>query len=201
MVAGNTRPRGSTRDEILDAAEALMADRGYAATSIAAVCATSNFPVGSVYWHFRDKAGLLAAVMERGSQEFFAQLPTAATLEGTPRERFDRWFDANTELLVRRPPFLRLHLTLCLGEHNESPTHDTLERVRTMARGRIADALHPWVDQFHPDNSVEMSRSLAAYMLATVDGAFIAQHADGAWLAGLLQILHASLVSAVQHSH
>lgn len=200
MVASNTRARGNARDDILDAAEALMADRGYAATSIADVCATSNFPVGSVYWHFRNKSGLLAAVMERGSQEFFAQLPDAATLVGTPRERFDRWFDANTELLTRRPPFLRLHLTLCLGEHNESPTHDILERVRTMARGRIADALHPWVEQFHPDDSDEMSCSLAAYMLATVDGAFIAQHADGARLSTLLDILHSSLISAVEHS-
>src|SRR3954470_9547122 len=52
----------ATRREILDAAERLFADRGYAATTIAAIAGEAGVAVKTVYLAFETKAGLLRAL-------------------------------------------------------------------------------------------------------------------------------------------
>src|SRR5687767_10421400 len=65
----------SSRELILDATERLMATRGYAATSISDIRSACGLPASSIYWHFGSKEGVLAAVMERGADRFFAAIP------------------------------------------------------------------------------------------------------------------------------
>ncbi len=50
------------RSALLDAAGALLADRGYAACSISAVAARAGISTGSVYTHFPSKSVLVADV-------------------------------------------------------------------------------------------------------------------------------------------
>src|SRR6476659_10517749 len=65
----------SSRELILDATEKLMATRGFAATSISDIRTACGLPPSSIYWHFGSKEGVLAAVMERGAQRYFAAIP------------------------------------------------------------------------------------------------------------------------------
>ena len=71
-----SRSEGS-RERILDAAEALFLQNGFAATGIAAVCKRSKLPASSLYWHFQSKTGLLGAVIERGQNRLMAEMTTA----------------------------------------------------------------------------------------------------------------------------
>jgi len=64
-----------SRELILDATERLMATNGYAATSISDIRRACGLPPSSIYWHFGSKEGVLAAVMERGANRFFAAIP------------------------------------------------------------------------------------------------------------------------------
>ncbi|OOK81536.1 bacterial regulatory s, tetR family protein [Mycobacterium kansasii] len=54
-----------SRARILDAATEIAAERGYEGTSIALVSAKCGLPASSIYWHFKDKDDLIAAVIER----------------------------------------------------------------------------------------------------------------------------------------
>lgn len=54
-----------TLDRILDAAEALVADKGFEDTSVAEVARRAGSSVGAFYARFRDKDGLLYALYER----------------------------------------------------------------------------------------------------------------------------------------
>ena len=54
-----------SRERILDAATEIAAERGYEGTSIALVSAKCGLPASSIYWHFKDKDDLIAAVIER----------------------------------------------------------------------------------------------------------------------------------------
>ena len=54
-----------SRSRILDAATEIAAERGYEGTSIGAVSAKCGLPASSIYWHFKDKDDLIAAVIER----------------------------------------------------------------------------------------------------------------------------------------
>lgn len=188
----------TVRNLILDAAEQLMAERGFSATSVSEVSAWSNLPVGSIYWHFKSKNGLLAAVMERGNEHSHASLPNPAALPGTPRERFDTWFAVNSERLAQRPLFLRLHLNMCLLDNTEETVAEIIRRVRRTAATRIEEALRPWIADHHSDGAEDLTRELAAYMQATVDGLFIAQHVDDYLIAPMLEQLRVSLCAAVE---
>src|SRR5499433_35686 len=61
-----------SRRKIVDAAAALMAERGFSGTSIAAVSQRSGLPSGSIYWHSESKEALLGAVVEEGARRWFS---------------------------------------------------------------------------------------------------------------------------------
>jgi TetR/AcrR family transcriptional regulator, acrAB operon repressor len=55
----------ATRHRILDAAEALFERQGVSRTSLNDIAAAAEVTRGAVYWHFKDKADLFNAMMER----------------------------------------------------------------------------------------------------------------------------------------
>ena len=64
--AASGGPTGSSpAPASLDAATEIAAERGYEGTSIGAVSAKCGLPASSIYWHFKDKDDLIAAVIER----------------------------------------------------------------------------------------------------------------------------------------
>ena len=95
-----------SRELILDATERLMATRGYAATSISDIRKACGLPPSSIYWHFGSKEGVLAAVMERGADRFFAAIPTGDTVE--------KQLAQTARLQADHPDFLRLFYMLSL---------------------------------------------------------------------------------------
>lgn len=64
-----------TREQLLDAAERVFSEHGVTSTTLGEVAAAAGVTRGAVYWHFRDKADLLAALCER------ATLPLHAIFE------------------------------------------------------------------------------------------------------------------------
>ena len=72
-----------SRSRILDAATEIAAERGYEGTSIALVSKKCGLPASSIYWHFKDKDDLIAAVIERSFGEWLSawQIPA----KGSPR--------------------------------------------------------------------------------------------------------------------
>ena len=69
----------ATRSHILDTAEIVFAQRGVSRTSLHELALAAGVSRGAIYWHFKDKADLFNAMMER------VTLP----LEGTGRPCID----------------------------------------------------------------------------------------------------------------
>lgn len=55
----------ATREGLLDAAERVFQSKGVSATSLADIAAEAGTTRGAIYWHFKDKADLFNAMMER----------------------------------------------------------------------------------------------------------------------------------------
>jgi TetR/AcrR family acrAB operon transcriptional repressor len=55
----------ATRNALLDAAERLFQQQGVSGTSLQDIAAAAGASRGAVYWHFKDKADLFNAMMER----------------------------------------------------------------------------------------------------------------------------------------
>lgn len=172
-----TRARQDTgsRDLLLDAAERLMAEKGYAATPVSAICKAAGVPVTSLYWHFGSKDGLLASVMERGADRWFAALPRWEDFDGPPEQHTEALQTQGAEAVAANPDFLRLFYTLAIeGRHDEAAV-ETVQRVRGHAlayfRSAIEHVLTPLCDARTAHVAAE---DLARFAVAFSDGCFFA---------------------------
>ena len=71
--------KAETRDALVRAAAAEMAEKGIEAASLNQICDRAGFTRGAFYVHFRDREELVAAVVERVLGEFQATLLPADT--------------------------------------------------------------------------------------------------------------------------
>lgn len=181
--AGNRRGRRS-REEILEVASRLMAERGYTATSISALSSETGLPKSAIYHHFHSKGGLLSAVMERGLNEFFAAMSAVHANPPKGGSHLDRliWFLERTgEVLVERQEFLRLHMLLLLSEEAaEAEITETVEKVRRNGRAHM----NLMVRESFRDEGDAIAQAVADELeyfgVAGADGAFLSAQADPA---------------------
>ena len=160
-----------SRELILEATERLMATRGYAATSISDIRKACGLPPSSIYWHFGSKEGVLAAVMERGADRFFAAIPTSDAAEGQ--------LAVLSNLQSRHPDFLRLFYLLSLERSDDPAVAAVVRRVRDTAIGRFRDAIAGLLPADAPPAKAERVVSeLTALAVAISDGVFFAQHLE-----------------------
>ena len=65
MVRRTKADAQTTRNNLLDAAEQLFQSRGVSHTSLNDIATATGTTRGAIYWHFKDKADLFNAMMER----------------------------------------------------------------------------------------------------------------------------------------
>ncbi len=114
----STRKGEQTAERILDAAETLFAERGYAGTTLRDVATAVGLRIPSLYNHFPNKESLYAAVLERGIQPVFAALADFIAGGGARSGGSGPLVERMMELLGQRPNLPRLvqHETLAGGE-------------------------------------------------------------------------------------
>ena len=75
-----------TRQSILESALDVFSEKGYAKTTFDEIAARAGFTKGAVYWHFRNKADLVAALIveyvKRKQQEVEKNSSSDLTLDG-----------------------------------------------------------------------------------------------------------------------
>ncbi len=168
MTTRTTRANGEiSRRRILDAALEIAADRGYSGTSISDVSRLSGLPNSSIYWHFKDKDALFAAVIEDSYVRWLEDY----------RERSRRPMSTPGEAIVRLheslasfPAFLRFGHLMILEQHDtELGARSAFLRIRARS---LKDLAVLFVNNIGCDRA--QARNLAALSLALVDGAFLA---------------------------
>ncbi|MEU6371657.1 TetR/AcrR family transcriptional regulator [Streptomyces sp. NPDC046909] len=181
-----------SRQRILDATVEIAGERGYEGTSIAAVSAKCGLPASSIYWHFKDKDDLIAAVIERSFDTWLAAVTLPDEETGTPLERITVMAGNVAKSLIDAPDFLRLGLMLALERRPTEPRGRTVFlQVRAIAHAKVAEVtqtLFPGLDE-------DAVHTLATYAVAGADGLFVHReiNGDAVDLVALLE-LHAQLV-------
>ncbi|MEU1404976.1 TetR/AcrR family transcriptional regulator [Streptomyces sp. NPDC005728] len=165
-----------SRQRILDAAVEIAGERGYEGTSIAAVSAKCGLPASSIYWHFKDKDDLIAAVIERSFETWLTAVVLPGEESGTPLERVTAMAANVARALVDAPDFLRLGLMLALERRPVEPRGRTVFlQVRDIARGKIIEVIRTLA----PDLDESSAYTLADYAVAGADGLFIKREISG----------------------
>jgi AcrR family transcriptional regulator len=72
----------SRREDLLNTAAAMFAEKGFAGTSIRSITASVGMLPGSIYYHFKSKEELLLAVYHEGVTRFEAALDAALAERG-----------------------------------------------------------------------------------------------------------------------
>jgi AcrR family transcriptional regulator len=190
-----------TLQRLLDAAEEVIEERGFADASVADIAARARCSVGTFYRRFHDKHALLHALDERLGEEFRATMERAVdparwegacigeiieayllfALEvGPPRAALRR---AAVLMAMRDPTFAERQMRLDRELH---------ERLRSLLQARRAEIGHP-----DPDIAIDVVlEQLRAMLLVRLEGEPIA--------CNLLPVsddcfVHESLLSATRY--
>lgn len=173
-----------TRQRILDATIEIAAERGYEGTSMSQIAERAGVSMSSIYWHFADKDAVIAAVLERSHDRWFAE----AHAYSVPRDVDDvkaHLIEAvrrDIIALTRHPEFLRLGLMLSLERRPAEPTarslfHRYRERSLDRLEGTFSKILGEAGERRLPSGH-RVARQLAMLVMAAADGLFIAHQVN-----------------------
>lgn len=138
-----------TRDAVLDAAQARLLADGYTATTVAAIAAEAGVSVETIYKGFAGKAGLVAAIWQRG---LAGRGPVPAPqrsddmqlTERDPRRIIRSWGRLTAEVAPRVAPILLLIRSAAATDADMATllTETDRQRLRRMRHNANALAGH-----------------------------------------------------------
>jgi AcrR family transcriptional regulator len=133
-VAGLTPDE--TRTRVLDAAAAVFAEQGFDGARVAQIAKQAGLSVGAIYNHYRSKAELLAAVVERHSADELGRL--LAT--GQPAGVLDL-IELQGKQLEDRHGVAPLLAEVILAARRDADVHDILQREVLGREELLADVV------------------------------------------------------------
>lgn len=158
------------RERLLAAAIELFAERGYAATGIAEVCARAGVAKTALYWHFENKEGLLAAVIETTGTSWIEQIRKAAYLEGAAEQRIQRLVEEWRRIVLEQPELLRLPMIAQLEQGESRRAQAALRTIWQRAERALIEGIEDTVGRALPDVDL-----LAHTVFALLQGAMLRQ--------------------------
>lgn len=207
--AGASRAERGSRDAILTVATDLMAERGFAATSIGAICSATGLAPTAVYWHFGSKDGLLAAIVAHSVERWYHELAGAMVADPTQGDSasavplvtdLDRFFVVMADSYRRSPQALRLMLWLGLDRgHPDKAVRAAVQQARRQAIELIAGSIGKVLGA--PDDLPPLQDAydqLARLLLVQLDGIFVSHEVDDDEdrLDEMFALAHTALVAA-----
>jgi AcrR family transcriptional regulator len=159
MDAKSTEPRppktaqgAASRERLLDAAIDLIAERGYSASSVEALCRRAGVAKTALYWHFGSKEGLLAAAMEKVANAWIEEIQKSVYLARDPAQRLERAFEGMRRMVEARPQILRLLLAVANERAEVAPeTRQRLRAVFQRAEAALVEGIEDAVGRTLPD--------------------------------------------------
>lgn len=201
--AAKRRDGERSREGILDAAELLFAERGFAGTGISAISQESGLPASSIYWFFKDKQGLAAAVVERAADRWLDELEDPTDALAPPEQRLQRHLKrAVAQIGPNLPLFARLYMLLALEAGDQAPAlRMRLRRSRERGRRLLSVAIEGLVTELAPRESEPLAEELSYLAMALIEGSLMGRELDPRHLDmnRLTTELEVALLAIAQH--
>lgn len=161
-----------SRERILEAATELFSQRGYAGVGVDQLAARSAIAKTAIYYHFGNKEGLLAAVLDRAATAWIEGIREASRQAGGPIERLDRALLGMRAMLEEKPWILKLLQILALEVADDKPEiRATLQSILRRARDAIVTGMGEALGIEVPGAEI-----VAALILAFLDGIALGVH-------------------------
>lgn len=125
-----------SRERIITAALELLAEGGYPAVSIAAICKRADVATASLYHHFGDKAGLLAALIAHSAAITTREFVSMVANKDSPFDQLNEFITATRDIGRDRVGNMISVLSAIASASKESPdTARTIDEARKRAWG------------------------------------------------------------------
>ncbi|HEX9092651.1 MAG TPA: TetR/AcrR family transcriptional regulator [Coriobacteriia bacterium] len=164
-MARIAKPREERREELLDAATRLFADRGVADTAVSDIVAAVSVSQGTFYWYFESKEAVVDAVVERVSRRIVAGVEAIAGGDAPAVDKLLRMRDVLLSIVEQDRELLEFFHR----EGNEA-FHDRVSRESVR---RLVPAFERVIEQgvgegsFHIKHTDDAPRFLAALLDVT----------------------------------
>lgn len=173
------RDGSATRTAIMDAAQSLMLDTGYAATAVDAVIASAGITKGAFFYHFKTKADLAKALVQRDAERdaalLDANLTRAEALSNDPLQQLLICLGLyEEEFAGLTAPFPGcLYAAFCYeAQLFDDATMAIVRKVFADWTARIQSKLEQAMALYPPRLPVDV-RTLAEMSLTQTEGAYI----------------------------
>jgi AcrR family transcriptional regulator len=155
-----------SRERILEAATELFSQQGYAGTGVDQLAARSGIAKTAIYYHFGNKAGLLAAALERAASTWIEGIDQASRQAGDWSSRLDSALAGMRALLEEKPWIFNLLQILAFEVAEEKPDiRETLQSIVRQAREAIVAGMRDALGVEVPD-----AEGAARVILGFLDG-------------------------------
>jgi TetR/AcrR family transcriptional regulator len=158
--------------QILDAADELFGERGFAAVSVRDVAVRAEVKKATVFYYFDSKEDLFEQVLERYYTAHRAAFEDAFSTAGPLRERLHGVLDAYIDFIEANQRYPRLVQNVITG----SPDHHPLIE-------RNLRLLYSFVSEAMADTAPESGPLAARHLFVTLSGAVINTYTYGPVLA------------------
>lgn len=147
----------SRRDELLELAATMIAERGLSATTVRDIADSAGILSGSLYHHFASKAEMVDEVLRGFLDWLFARYRRIAETEPNPLERFKGLFLASFEAIEQQ------HAQVVIYQDeakrlSSQPRFSYVEELNKEQRQMWVDVLQQGIEEgyFRPDLDVDL---------------------------------------------
>ncbi len=169
------------RQKLLDAAVAVIREKGYAATTVDELCARARVAKGSFFHHFKDKEALGVAAADYWTETtgaFFAAAPYHRHKD--PLDRVLAYIDFRRSMLKgEAPEFTCVVGTMVQEIYETNPVIRNACDASIRAHAREIEADIAEAMKVHRIRGKWTAESLALHTQAVLQGAFILAKASG----------------------
>jgi len=117
-------PPSESRQQILDAALALFAQKGYAATTVREIVDAAGITAPSLYYYFGNKEGLYMELMQIHCAQIDSVLESHSHKSESAKNRLKDLVDKIFQRVIEDKNFFRLMFTIYYGPSQSAPYCD-----------------------------------------------------------------------------
>ena len=130
------RERAEHWRAILEAAEAVFAERGYHGAAVQGIAERAEFSVGYLYSHFASKEDMLASLVELRVGEFIGEMEECLKSDAEPMEKIRQAIATKLHFLERHKRFFTIFVSYV--HSSESPRLPVSRRIHEMHRAYVS---------------------------------------------------------------
>lgn len=160
--------RDELRRRILDTAASLVLAEGYEAFSLRRLAERIGYSATTIYRHYRDKADLLLAVVDRGFEIFGRELESAASRATDPVARVREIGGAYVRFGLENPVYYQLMFMRPKEQNLEVPESSARLRIATFTTLKRAVDAAVDAGRLRPGDTLAYSNALWAVVHGAV---------------------------------